>query len=390
MQNLTNNTKILVIDDEDSIIKLLENILTKQGYTILKAYNGIEALDVLKYNPDIDLILLDIVMPKMDGYETCKQIKSTETYKNIPIFFLTGLNDLTNQDKGYKLGAVEFLEKPLNMHTLEMKINIHIELKQYRDTLESLVDLKTKEIKAISHFAIDCMATLAEFRDNETGLHIKRTQNYIKILAEELSKTPKYQNQLDEKTTWKFRTGVYYRVLPKHKNKLNERIINLLYRSAPLHDIGKIVIPDSILLKAEKLTVEEFEIMKTHAIKGQEILLAAGNKIKNNPFLAYAIDIAGTHHEKWDGTGYPFKLKGEDIPLCGRLMAIADVYDALINKRVYKPAFSHNKAVKIIKESSGTQFDPDIVEVFLKVESRFDKISKKYIDKDTPCESVSR
>ncbi|WP_246293870.1 HD domain-containing phosphohydrolase [Desulfobacter latus] len=230
--------------------------------------------------------------------------------------------------------------------------------KKYREHLEDLVDERTKELTLTQEATILSMASLAETRDPETGGHIKRTQNYIKILATHLQSHPKYSESLTDEN------------------------VDLIYKSAPLHDIGKVGVPDYILLKPEKLSPAEFETMKLHTVHGRDALLAAEEKLGSNSFLRFAREIAYTHQEKWDGSGYPQGLKGEEIPVSGRLMAVADVYDALISRRVYKPPFSHNKAMCIIKQGKGSHFDPDMVDAFLMLESKIKLIAYDLADSD--------
>jgi len=233
---------------------------------------------------------------------------------------------------------------------------------------KDISDLKEAEaeIHTVQDVTMESMGTLAEYRDPETGGHIKRTRDYVKLLAIHLKNHPKFKDTLDDET------------------------IESLYKSAPLHDIGKVGVPDEILLKPGKLNDAEFEIMKKHATYGQETIAIQENKIGFDSFLHYADEIAATHHEKYDGSGYPKGLKGDDIPISGRLMALADVYDALISKRVYKPPFSHNKAIQIIKEGRGSHFDPDIVDAFLELEDEFREIALKFFDYEEEKKLLSK
>ena len=345
--------RVLIVDDVPENIQVLLSVL-KDDYSILVARSGEKAIEQSLNEPQPDIILLDIMMPVMDGYEVCKRLKENEKSKDIPIIFVTALSETENEEKGLKLGAVDYITKPINPVLVKARVSNHLELKQHRDNLQELVDKRTRELKTANEITIEAMGLVAESRDPETGGHIQRTKNYVRLLAKELSKIPKYSDVLTHK------------------------VIEELYHSSPLHDIGKIAITDNILLKPGKLDDNEFEIMKEHAMIGESTIANAQKRLGGVPFLNIAKEIAGTHHEKWDGTGYPRGLNGDDIPLSGRLMALADVYDALISKRSYKPPFDHMEVVKIIKNESGKHFDPEIVEVFLKLNEEFFAIALEF------------
>lgn len=346
---------ILVVDDTEENIDVLVDLLS-EDYKLLVALNGKRALELALANKP-DLILLDIMMPEMNGYDVCKALKSDESTIHIPIVFITALRDDSNEELGISLGAVDYIVKPFNPALVKARVKNHLKLKSYQDNLEKLVMLRTAQIERTQLVIIKSMGVLAEYRDPETGEHIKRTQNYVKILANCLKNIDKFRS--------------YF----------TEEIILSLFKSAPLHDVGKVGVQDSILLKPGKLTEDEFKEMKKHPEFGRNAIQAIQDELPNETFLKHAIEIAFTHHEKWDGSGYPRGLIGEEIPIAGRLMAIADVYDALVSKRVYKEAFSHKKAVGIIKEGRGAHFDPDMIDAFMKVEDIFEKTAKKYIDK---------
>ena len=354
---------LLAVDDSPDTIALLYAIL-KDEYTVKVATSGQKALELLSNGLNPALILLDVLMPNIDGFETCKRIKNNDRTAHIPVIFLTGKSDIDTEKKCFEHGAEDFVSKPPSPLTLKARVKTQLRLKQARDFLtdknaylEEEVDRRTKEISQLQDVTMLAMGSLAETRDNETGNHIKRTQSYIRILAEELSKT-----------------GVCSDIL-------NESVIERLYKSAPLHDIGKIGIPDTILLKPGPLTPEEFEIMKQHTIIGRNAIITAEESFKaSTSFLSEAHDITWTHHEKWDGSGYPRGLAGCDIPLSGRLMAVVDVYDALRSKRVYKESFSHDKSVDIIVQGKGTHFDPTIIDAFLHIVDSFREISENYQD----------
>jgi putative two-component system response regulator len=345
-----------VVDDIEANVDLMVETLG-DDYDISVALDGKTALELVEtVHPD--LILLDVMMPEMDGYEVCQRLKANEATQNIPVIFVTALSDTEDESKGLKLGAVDYIAKPFKPAIIRTRVRNHLELKRYRDHLEELVQERTRELTLTQEVTIESMAALAEYRDPETGGHIKRTQKYIRTLAEHLKEHPRFKDVLDEAT------------------------IDLLYKSAPLHDIGKVGVPDNILLKPGKLTKEEFEEMKKHSIYGHDTILAAEKKLGDNSFLRLAREIAYFHHEKWDGSGYPQGLKGEDIPISGRLMALVDVYDALISKRVYKPPFPHKMAVVIIIEGKGTHFDPAIADAFRELEETFRQIALEHADYD--------
>ncbi len=352
---------VLVVDDIEANIDVLVEALDSD-YEVSVAMDGESALEAVDSEPP-DIILLDIMMPEMDGYEVCSRLKSDSKTRNIPIIFLTAMSEIQNKTRGFELGAVDYITKPFEILEVKARVKTHLalmharrELANQNIILEEKVKERTKELATTQDVIIFSMALMAEYRDPETGGHIKRTQNYVKALAEHLRHHEKFRGFLDNNT------------------------IDLLYKSAPLHDIGKVAVRDEVLLNPGKLMDDAFEKMKKHTIYGRDAILAAEKKLGNTSFLHLAQEIAYTHQEKWDGTGYPRGLKGEEIPISGRLMAVADVYDALISKRVYKPPFSHEKAVKIILENKGKHFDPDIVDAFIELENTFRKIALKYDD----------
>lgn len=354
---------ILIVDDSPDSIVLLSSLL-KGEYRIKVATAGDKALSIAAGEVPPDLILLDIVMPGMDGYDVCRHLKRNPRTSEIPIIFLTGRSDDMDEEKGFELGAVDYIVKPPSPSIVLARIRTQLRLKSVRDFLkdkneflEAEVTRRTREVGMIQDVTMIALGSLAETRDNETGNHIRRTQCYIRILAERLKEHSRFRDQLTDAT------------------------IELLYKSAPLHDIGKVGIPDSILKKPAKLESEEFEIMKTHTVLGRDAIIAA-EKCLDSPtsFLALAREIAWSHHEKWDGSGYPRGLAGDDIPLPGRLMAIPDVYDALISQRVYKKAFTHEAAVEIIEKGIGAQFDPDIGSAFMDIAERFRDIAQSLCD----------
>ena len=362
MINNNIRSKIIVVDDNMASLNMIKNML-KNLYEVYPAPSAAKLFEILeRIIPD--LILMDIEMPEMSGYDAVKKMKTDAHLFDIPIIFLTARNDDVSEFEGLDLGAVDYISKPFFAPVLLKRISYHlliaqqkkelvtnqIELKNYADNLEGKVQEKTKEVFDLQNAVLIAMADLVERRDNLTGGHIARTQLYLKALTDEL-----------------IRGGIYSEDIKKWN-------MDFFLPSAPLHDVGKIAINDSILNKPGKLTPEEFAIMKTHVMAGVSAIEKIMHNTNKHAFLYHAILIAGTHHEKWDGTGYPMGVRGKSIALEGRLMAIADVYDALISVRPYKEALSHIEACKIIEESSGTHFDPVLVEVFKNVENEFKKI----------------
>jgi putative two-component system response regulator len=357
---------VLVVDDTPDNLTLMSGLL-KDLYKVKIANNGERALKVAMTGTPPDIILLDIMMPVMDGYEACRQLKANPATRDIPVIFLTAKAEIEDEMKGFELGAVDYITKPISPPVVMARVHTHLQLKKVRDYLKNQnefldaeVQRRTEEVVAVQEVTILAMASLAETRDNDTGNHIRRTQFYLRALAEKLRKHERFCHLLDDGKT-----------------------IDLLFKSAPLHDIGKVGIPDGILLKPGRFTPEEFEIMKSHTTLGRDAILAAEHRLGLElPFLSYAKEIAYSHQEKWDGTGYPEGLSGDDIPISGRLMAVADVYDALVCRRVYKEGMPHEKAVSIILESKGTHFDPDMVDAFMEIAEDFKAIAKQYEDTD--------
>jgi putative two-component system response regulator len=355
-------SKIILVDDNKANLAMGRNLL-KTFYEVYPASAASKLFEILG-NVTPDLILLDIEMPEMNGYEAIRQLKADPRLSQIPVIFLTSKNDADSEMEGFDLGAVDYVSKPFSGPLLLKRIanQLLIErqrkelvasreaLKDYADNLEVKVNEKTEEVISLQNAVLATVANLVEFRDTMTGGHINRTQRYLQALTDEMVRQGVYA---DEVTQWN---------------------MPFFISSAQLHDVGKIAISDLILNKPARLTDEEREIMKTHVTAGVDAIEQIMDETRGHSFLEHALLIAGTHHEKWDGTGYPVGLKGQNIPLEGRLMAIADVYDALISERPYKKPFSHEDACRIIEEGSGSFFDPALVAVFKRVEDRFHQI----------------
>ncbi|RQO50609.1 HD-GYP domain-containing protein [Pseudomonas sp. KBW05] len=355
---------ILIVDDTPENITLINGLL-KDIYRMRVAISGERALKAAVQEPRPDLILLDIMMPDLSGYEVAERLKRDPRTAHIPIIFITAMATMEDEILGLQMGAVDYITKPINPPIVLARVETQLKIKAAADFLrdqkaylEQEVQRRTAEVIAIQDVTIQAMTSLAETRDNETGNHIRRTQHYVRLLAEMLREHPRFQQFL------------------------NDESIRLLFKSAPLHDIGKIGIPDDILLKPGRLTPEEFETMKTHTILGRDAIRHAEEQLGISVgFLRLAKEIAYSHHEKWDGTGYPDGLSADDIPISARLMAVADVYDALISRRVYKKGMSHDQALDIIREGCATHFDPDICEVFLANHEQFRAIAVRFADR---------
>ena len=342
---------VMIVDDVESNVKLLKAILRSDDRELVSYLDGESALEEMgKVEPDI--ILLDISMPGMSGFEVCEKLQESSLLRTIPVLFISALSELKDKVKAFKAGGVDYITKPFQPEEVKARVSTHLALKKMQKNLQGMVEEKTKEVYESHRATIFALAKLAEHRDNDTGKHIERVQTFTRILAEEMLTMAEY-------------SGI-----------VNEEFVENLYHATPLHDIGKVAIPDSILLKPGKLTAEEFNIIKTHTISGSEHLSEVSQRYKKNAFLEVGVALTRSHHEKWDGSGYPDGLAGDEIPLAGRIMAVADVYDALRTRRVYKPSFSHQKTREIILADSGKQFDPGIIKAFLARESEFEQASE--------------
>jgi len=346
---------LLLLDDGEVNLRVLSWILEQAGYKSQSYTSAFEALEALKNN-HFDLILSDIQMPIMNGFEFCKKVKEIESLEHIPVIFISSMDKKEEIIHGFEAGGVDYITKPFSAEEVKIRVATQLTIVDFQNSLQAKVDEQIKKLANIRMETIFSLAKLAQSRDDDTGLHLERVQGYCKLLAETLKEDSEYQHQI------------------------SDEFIENIYRASPLHDIGKVGIPDSILLKPDRLTEEEFVIMKTHTNIGADTLRDVDRKFGGNDFIEMGILIADSHHEKFDGTGYPAGLKGQDIPLAARIMAIADVYDALRSKRSYKDGFSHEKSCEIIYEGSGKHFDPVIADAFKKVSQRFDEIFSSAAD----------
>jgi len=360
---------ILVVDDTPDNLSLMAGLL-KDSYRVKLANNGEKALAAVRGPSPPDLILLDIMMPGLSGYEVCEQLKADPATQRIPIIFLTAMTAAEDEKKGLDLGAADYITKPISPPIVMARVKTQLEnkaaadfLRDQAEYLRTEVEKQTRLVSAIQDVTILAMASLAETRDSDTGNHIRRTQYYVQELAHRLKDHPRFRAFLTPEN------------------------IELLFKSAPLHDIGKVGIPDRILLKPGRFEPEEMEIMKTHTTLGRDAIVHAETALSIEvDFLTMAKEIAYSHQEKWNGSGYPEGLSGDDIPISARLMAVADVYDALISRRVYKAGMPHEQAVTIIQEGSGSHFDPDVVDAFMAAAEVFREIALRYADSDADLE----
>lgn len=360
---------ILIVDDNEVNRKILNDLITSIGYAAIMAENGIHALSIIE-NQVCDLVLLDILMPEMDGYQVLEYMKSNTIHCHIPVIMITGLDEMDSVVRCIDSGADDYLTKPFDLTIFRARIDaclqkklMHDKENQYQDQIESFnLDLQDRisrqvfEITAAQLATIFAMAKLAESRDPDTGEHLSRIREYVKIICQQLSLLPKYASIID---------GNY---------------IDNICAASSLHDIGKVGISDHILLKPGRLTGEEFEDMKTHTSLGAETLREVNRLHPGNDFLRIGIEIAESHHEKWDGTGYPYGLAGDNIPLIGRMISLSDAYDALTSKRCYKESYSHTRSLGIIVDDRGKHFDPDVVDAFVSAEKEFITVRERYVD----------
>jgi putative two-component system response regulator len=353
---------VLVADDAPANLTLLAGVLSPH-WRVLLAPGGAKALELARRHLP-DLIVLDVMMPELDGYAVCTQLKADVLTRDIPVLFLTAFNDVEQQQRGFACGAADYIAKPFVPEIVRARVNVQLEAKQWRDTLarrngalQGELERRLAEVELLRDATLHVMISFAEFRDEVTGQHVKRTQEYVRTLARWLS-------------------------AQRPELAIGEAEIDHMAKSAPLHDIGKVAIPDSVLLKPGRLHAEEMALMRTHAMRGYEMLQRAAVRMgsEGQRFLGCAMEIARYHHERWDGAGYPDGLAGEAIPLSARLMAVADVYDALISRRPYKEPMAHEPALAYVQAHSGGHFDPAVVQALVATQEQIRAIAQTFCD----------
>jgi len=355
-------SQILVVDDLEANRDMLSRRLRQLGHFVVTAASGREALGMLHAN-SCDMVLLDLMMPEMDGYAVLRAIKADPALMHLPVIMVSANDEVENVIKCIESGAEDYLPKPFNPVLLRARVEASLQKKkildreaQYQSELEQQVRSQVKEITSAQLAAIFAMSKLAQSRDNESGAHLERMREYCRALAQQLAKLDKYRKMLDTV------------------------FIDTIYAASPLHDIGKVGIPDQVLRKAGKLNLAEWEIMKTHTVIGGNTLRAVDAQHPGNLLIRMGIDIAEGHHEKWNGSGYPNALNGESIPIAARILALADVYDGLCAQRGDKKAFAHADALNIIHQGAGSHFDPEVVQAFLEIEAEFIRVRQCFKD----------
>jgi putative two-component system response regulator len=361
MDNMQDGS-ILIVDDAPENLRLLAAVLKRGGLTPRPVAGGRLAIEAAVSDPP-DLVLLDVSMPDMSGFDLCRWFKQDERLSGIPVIFISGLQGTDDKVEAFRVGGVDYISKPFQDQEVLARVNTHLRLRRlqvemvsHTAHLEQRVAEQVKALTASQMATIFALAKLAEARDDDTGRHIERVQTFGRMLAEQM------------------------REMRLHVTQLTGAFIDNLYQTACLHDIGKVGVPDAILLKPGKLTAEEFDEMKKHSVLGADTLAAVLKRHPDNQFLRMGVDVARSHHEKWDGSGYPDGLKGAAIPLSARIVALADFYDALTSIRCYRPAFGHEETCMLIRECSGNHFDPDVVAAFKAQEHRFKSIRQEMRD----------
>jgi len=354
---------VLIVDDAPENLRLLTTVLKRGGLVPRPVTSGRLAIEAAVIDPP-DLVLLDVRMPEMSGVDVCRWFKQDERLRSIPIIFISGLAGTDDKVEAFRVGAVDYVSKPFQEEEVLARIKTHlrlrrlqVELVSHNLQLEQRISEQVRAVTASQLATIFALAKLAEARDDDTGQHIERVQTFSKVLAEQM------------------------REMKLHVAQLTAAFIDNLYQTASLHDIGKVGTPDAILLKPGKLTTDEFAEMKKHSVLGANTLGTVLKRHPDNQFLSMGVDVARSHHEKWDGSGYPDGLKGAAIPLAARIVALADFYDALTSKRCYRPAFSHEDTGRMIQEGNGTQFDPDVVMAFSALDGQFRRIRQEMQDR---------
>ncbi len=353
---------VLVVDDTPENLTVISGIL-KNDFKVRAAPSGERALQIAFSDNPPDLVLLDIMMPGMDGYEVLRRLQADPRTRGIPVLFVTAMDQEEDEQRGIDLGAVDYITKPVSPAILLARVRNHLLLKDTRDFLKDENSFLEREVTAMQDIAIHAFGSLAEPRDDETVNHILRIQSYVRLLARELKNHPRFSAFLTDRT------------------------IELITKSAALHDIGKVGIPDRILYKTEPLSEDELEIMKTHTAIGRDAIARTEKALGGTEFLKHAKEIAYSHHERWDGRGYPQGLQGDAIPIPARLIALADVYDTLMSRRPHKPSMIHKEAMDIIVAAKGSHFDPDVTEAFVRAEQEFAGVATRYADTDASLEA---
>jgi len=358
---MSKKKKTIFLVDDDVTNLTLGGEMLEPHYDVVTMDSGYRLLKMLeRFRPS--LILLDVDMPFMSGYETMRYIKENDKTKDVPVIFLTAKSNSEDELQGLSMGAFDYIVKPFSPSLLLKRIEMIVtlegqreELMSFNSNLQQMVEERTKQVAELQFAVLKTMAVLVDSRDSFTGGHIDRVQNYLRLMLEAIAESGKYD---DEVATWD---------------------IELILQSSLLHDVGKIAIEDAILSKPARLESHEFERIKVHVTFGAQVIEDIKSRTSQHAFLEFARTMAISHHERWNGTGYPNKLSGEEIPFLGRILAIADVYDALVSERPYKKPFSHEQAVDIIKEDSGQHFDPGLVDIFLANHQKFEELSKLYL-----------
>jgi putative two-component system response regulator len=354
---------VLAVDDTPANLNLLSQLLGK-NYRVQLAVSGAKALELAIKRPP-DIIVLDVMMPEMDGYAVCRRLKADPRTRDVPVIFLTALNGTDDETRGFEAGGADFVAKPFTPATLLARVETHLQLKAWHDAmrdrnawLQTELQARLQEVDKLRETTLFVMVALAEFRDADTGNHIKRTQEYVRVLA-----------------CWLRDQGLA-------PASFDDAHIDALAKAAPLHDIGKVAIPDGVLLKPGPLTAEEWVVMKTHTTQGADLLKRAADKLGPDagPLLHFGMEIARSHHEKWDGSGYPDGLVADAIPLSARLMAVADVYDALISRRPYKEPMTHDASLAWIEAHGEGHFDPVLVQGLRIVQPQLVAIAEQWHD----------
>lgn len=345
------NTRVFIVDDDPHVRTLLESMLRHNGNNVALFSNAAAVLEAVTVESP-DLFLLDVTMPEMNGFQVCERLKQNPVLKDVPVIFLSGMGAMEDKVKGFQAGGVDYITKPFHFEEVKARVNTHLSLSTLCTKLayQKLIAKEVRERSEAQQATIFALAKLAEHRDDDTGSHLERVSKYCKLLAKQLGDQSCYSDQL------------------------TADFVACIQHASVLHDIGKVAIPDSILKKPGPLTPEEISVMKTHTVIGADNLQTIFNRYNDNPFIGMGVEIALYHHERWDGAGYPNGLAGKNIPLSARIMAVADVYDALRSDRCYRKGFDHETVKSMLLKESGTHFDPEVITAFLSLEEQFSLI----------------